>query len=98
MRPSKDDAEKLIKRADLVLTKHFRRELQEERLDIVDVQHVIRRGYVCDEPEFNPATGEWNYRLHGTATDGQFVTIVFCPPTEEEAVLITIFTDPTAQM
>lgn len=97
MRPNKDDAEKLIKQADLILTKHFRRELQKERLDIVDVQHVIRRGYVFDEPEFNPATGEWNYRLNGTATDGQFVTIVFCPRMKEEAVLITIFTDPISQ-
>jgi hypothetical protein len=94
---SHDDAERLIKEysesGELILTIHFRRELEKEDLSITDVQVVIRRGYVFEDekPEYDTARGNWKYRISGTTTDGEYVTIVFCLNPEGGATLITVF-------
>jgi len=94
---SKDDAERFIKQClqdgAIKETHHFRCELDKEGLSIVDAQIVIRRGYVFDEPELDIRTGEWKYRIAGTAPEGLFVTIVFCIDCDGYAVLITVFCD-----
>jgi len=67
--------------------------LEKEGLSIVDAQIIIRRGYVFDEPELDISTGQWKYRVTGTAPDSKFVAIVFCFNSDDEAVLITVFSD-----
>lgn len=96
-RRSKEDASRLIRECLLngrfIPTRHFWRELENEGLSIVDVLIVVRRGYVFDEPELDVSTGEWKYRVTGTAPGGEFVVIVFCFNSDDEAVLITVFND-----
>jgi hypothetical protein len=96
-RRSKEDAGRLIRECSLdggiIPTRHFWRELEKEGLSIVDALIIIRRGYVFDEPEPDISTGEWKYRMTGTAPEGQIIHIVFCFNSDDEAVLITIFSD-----
>src|SRR5437667_8171828 len=92
---SKEDAGKVIRECSrqnrFILTRHFRDELAQEDLTIADVHRIIQRGYVFTEPDRNVATGDWKYRLCGTGPDGQFVTVVFCINSDEEGILITVF-------
>jgi hypothetical protein len=94
-RRSKEDAEKLLKACSqdggLKLTSCFHRESERLGLSIVDAQIIIRRGYVHDEPERENSTGQWKYRISGTSSDSEYLTISFCFNSDEEAVLITIF-------
>ena len=100
-RRSKDDAGRLIRECigdgRFILTHHFRSELEKDGLSIVDAQIVIRRGHVFEEPESDISTGQWKYRIMGTAPDGQFVSIVFCFNSDDESVLITVFTDRSSR-
>jgi hypothetical protein len=97
IRRSKNDAGILIREClengEIIPTKHFREELAAEELILSDVWCVIRRGTIWDEPEHNVATGDWTYRIFGTAADGQLVTVVFCFTSDEVGVLITVYTD-----
>jgi hypothetical protein len=96
-RRSKEDAGRLLREClgdgRFIPTRHFRRELEKEGLSIVDALIIIRRGYVFDEPELDISTGQWKYRVTGTAPEGEFVVIVFCFNSDDEAVLITVFSE-----
>jgi hypothetical protein len=93
-RRSKDDAGRLLwdclQEGKLHLTDCFSRRLEAEGLSITDVQIVIRRGHIVEEPERNVSTGDWTYQVFGTAPEGEFVTIVFCFDPRDEAVFITV--------
>ena len=94
-RLSKEEAGRLIRecveRGDIVLTKHFSDELRAEGLTLPDALYVLQRGYVFNEPEFNPRFQEWNYRMEGTEPDGKLVAIIFGFTDDEAGILITIF-------
>jgi hypothetical protein len=42
--------------------KHFREELANEGLDILDAHHVLRKGNIFQEPETDIRSGDWKYR------------------------------------
>src|ERR1700733_716708 len=92
---SNEDAGRLIREClrtgGFVLTRHFRCELEKEGLSVVDALIVIRRGHVFDQPECDIKTGEWKCRISGTAPEGQYITIVFCFNSDDEAILSAIF-------
>jgi hypothetical protein len=80
-RLSKDDACRQVRdcvvRGDVILTRHFRDELQNEGLAVADAFYVLQHGSVLNEPEFNPRYQEWNYRMEGIEPDGQPLAIIF---------------------
>ena len=75
----------------VILGKHFREELANEGLQILDAYHVLQRGRVFQQPEQDIRTGEWKYRMEGTAPEGESLAIVFCFRDENTGFLITIF-------
>jgi len=75
----------------IIPSKHFRDELEIERLDILDAYHVLRTGQVFNEPELDPRHGDWNYRMEGTEPEGRRLAIVFCFKEQDTGLLITIF-------
>ena len=75
----------------VVPSKHFRDQLNEEELTIPDAWHVLRTGTIFDPAEKDVKTGEWKYKIEGKVPDGLWVAIVFCFNSADRAVLITIF-------
>ncbi len=71
--------------------RHFRDELANEGLSMPDAWTVMRSGAIYDPPEQDIRTGEWKYRVEGYAPDGEWLAIVFCFKTREQAFLITVF-------
>ena len=95
VRRSKSEAVKLIRqcleKGRLIITKHFREELANEDLSVLDAHYVLQHGNVFNEPEFDVKHREWSYRMEGTEPDGKYVAIVFAFKADELGVLITIF-------
>jgi uncharacterized DUF497 family protein len=71
--------------------KHFREELANEGLDILDAHHVLRKGNIFQEPEPDIRSGDWKYRMVGTDLEGKPLAVVFCFRDESTGFLITIF-------
>ncbi len=71
--------------------KHFREELANEDLDILDAYNVLKKGHVFQEPEQDIRTGEWKYRMEGTDLEGKPLAVVFCFKDEVTGFLITVF-------
>jgi hypothetical protein len=68
--------------------------LEKEGRTLPDALHVLRTGLIYDEPEPDPKTGEWKYRIEGKEVDGRVLKIVFCFKDFDEidtAYLITVF-------
>jgi hypothetical protein len=71
--------------------KHFRDELANEGLDILDAHHVLGTGNIFQEPEPDIRSGDWKYRMEGTDLEGKPLAVVFCFKDEATGFLITVF-------
>jgi hypothetical protein len=71
--------------------KHFREELADEGLDILDAHNVLRTGIIFQEPEPDIRTGDWKYRIEGIDLEGKPLAVVFCFKDEATGFLITVF-------
>jgi hypothetical protein len=71
--------------------KHFKEELANEGLDILDAHNVLRMGNIFKEPEPDIRSGDWKYRMEGTDLEGKPLAVVFCFRDESTGFLITVF-------
>lgn len=71
--------------------KHFRDELAAEGLILPDALRVLKTGNIFHEPECEPKTGDWKYRVEGREVQGQWLVIVFCFRASDTVFLITVF-------
>jgi hypothetical protein len=71
--------------------KHFREELANEGLDILDAHYVLRTGNIFQEPEPDIRSGDWKFRMEGTDLEGKPLAVVFCFKDEATGFLITVF-------
>ena len=71
--------------------KHFREELANEGLDILDAHNVLRTGIIFKEPEPDIRSGDWKYRIEGTDLEGKLLAVIFCFKDEATGFLITVF-------
>ena len=71
--------------------KHFRDELANEGLDILDAHYVLRTGNIFQEPEPDIRSGDWKFRMEGTDLEGKPLAVVFCFKDEATGFLITVF-------
>jgi hypothetical protein len=94
-RQSRQEAVKLLReclRAGKIIPgKHFRDELAAEGLILPDALRVLKTGNIFQEPECDPKTGDWKYRVEGGEVDGKWLAIVFCFRATDTAFLITVF-------
>jgi YgiT-type zinc finger domain-containing protein len=51
--------------------KHFKEELANEGLDILDAYNVLTKGNIFKEAELDIKTGDWKYRMEGTDLEGK---------------------------
>ena|ERR1035438_1339930 len=75
----------------LIPGKHFREELADEGLDILDAHNVLKSGNIFQEPEPDIRTGDWKYRMEGTDLEGKPLAVVFCFKDASTGFLITVF-------
>jgi Domain of unknown function (DUF4258) len=96
-RLSRPEALKLLRECvrtgKIIPGKHFRDELANERLVLPDALRVLKTGNIFQEPESDPKTGEWKYRVEGSEVDGKWLSIVFCFKSEDTVFLITVFSE-----
>jgi Domain of unknown function (DUF4258) len=71
--------------------KHFREDLANEGLDILDAHNVLRTGNIFQEPEPDIRSGDWKYRMEGTDLEGKPLAVVFCFKDAATGFLITVF-------
>jgi hypothetical protein len=72
-------------------SKHFREELENDRLDDSDALYVLKHGHIYREPEQDIKTGEWKYRIDGRTLENQEIAVVFCFKRADRCFLITVF-------
>ena len=98
-RRSRPEAVKLLRECvrigKVILGRHFRDELANEGLFFSDALRVLKTGQIYDEPEPDPKTGDWKYRVEGREVDGKWLAIVFCFKAVDTAFLITVFSVKT---
>lgn len=75
----------------LIPGRHFREELANEALTLLDAVQVLKTGCIFNPPEQDIKTGEWKYRIEGHTADGIWLCIVFSFKQVNEAFLITAF-------
>jgi Domain of unknown function (DUF4258) len=94
-RLSRHEAVKLLREClrigKIIPGKHFRDELAKEGLILPDALRVLKTGNIFQEPECDPKTGDWKYRVEGREVDGKWLAIVFCFRATDTAFLITVF-------
>ncbi len=71
---------------------HFRQELKNEGLELVDAWRVMKAGRIFRPPEHDVKTGEWKYAVEGHVPDGKWLVIVFSFKSLDQAFLITAWT------
>ena len=94
-RLSRQEAVKLLRECvrvgKIIPSKHFRDELAKEGLIFPDALRALKSGQIYQEPEPDPKTGEWKYRVEGREVDSKWLAIVFCFRATDTAFLITVF-------
>lgn len=94
-RLSRPEAVKLLRECirvgKVIPGKHFRDELAAEGLIFPDALRVLKTGQIYGEPECDPKTGDWKYRVEAREVDGKYLAIVFCFKATDTAFLITVF-------
>ena len=80
-----------LKTGGVIPGKHFRDELANEGLTLVDAYHVLRAGRVLKAPELNVRLGDWKYTVEGKVADGPQLAIVFTFRQVGSVYLITCF-------
>lgn len=72
------------------MTQHARKEMNDDRLTVFDVEHAILTGEIR-EWQRDPETLEPKYRIGGKSIDGELIeTVVKMSPTGK-AVIMTVY-------
>jgi hypothetical protein len=74
---------------------HFRKALEDEGLDMMDAEYVMKNGKIYNEGEHHAKTREWNYRVECCIPEGTPVGIVFSFKEVDLVFLVTVFSVET---
>ncbi len=69
---------------------HFLLRCKERSIDPQDVQFVLRKGMICDEPELDIRFQQWRYKVEGKPPDCKRLKVVFAFIEDTEALVITV--------
>ena len=61
---------KCVAAGKIIPGKHFRDELAKEGLIFGDALRVLKTGQIYSEPDPDPKSGDWKYRVEGSEVDG----------------------------
>lgn len=76
----------------ITLTGHAKDQMLDRDLIMGDLRHVLRSGFVYDEPEEATQAGFFKYRIEGTTpnSDGRTVRVVVIPSGGHELKIVTV--------
>lgn len=76
----------------LSLTLHAKERMNERGLIMADVLHVIKTGFVYEEPEATTRTDLWKYRIEGLSPNsaGRHVRVVVIPGPGPSFKIVTV--------
>lgn len=76
----------------LTFALHVKERLRERGLVMGDLLHVLKRGFVLEEPQPATRAGFFKYRIEATTpnSEGRTVVVVVIPDGRDELKLITI--------
>ena len=80
--------------ADAHIRVHFKKQLNERELLITDALHVLKHGFVYDQPEQSTQPGFWKYKMQGTSPNSgkRKLEIIIIPDFDQCGYkLITIY-------
>ncbi len=76
-----------------LVTLHADEEMDDDGFSIFDVEHALLTGAI-EERQKDPTTGEWKYRLVGSALDDRKLQVITKLSVTGKLVIITIY-DPS---
>ena len=79
-----------IRKADYSITRHAHREMFDDEITIIDVEHAILSGHII-EKQRDLSTGQPKYLLHGE-TPWSYIAIVVTFGSTGRLDIITVFT------
>jgi len=71
---------------------HFYQRCLERKVDPMGAQHVLRKGMIYDEPEFEVRFQQWRYKVEGKDPDGTVLKVVFAFLAKDEVLVLTVLT------
>ncbi len=77
---------------DLSLTLHARERMTERSLIMGDVLHVLRSGFVYEEPESTTRPDLWKYKIEGLSPNsyGRHICVVVIPGPGPSVKIVTV--------
>jgi hypothetical protein len=79
-----------VRRRRYIVTLHAEEEMDDDGLSMVDVEHALLTGSI-EERQKDSTTGEWKYRLVGTALDGRRIRLITKLSVTGALVIITVY-------
>jgi hypothetical protein len=73
-----------------VVTLHAEEEMDADGFSIYDVEHAILGG-TLKARQRDPTSGEWKYRLTGSALDGRLMRVIVKLSVTGKLVIITVY-------
>lgn len=67
--------------------------IRELRIDLNDALHILRRGTICGEPEFDASSGQWRFTVEGTTVDEKQLRIGFAFVEIDGVLVLNFLTD-----
>ena len=75
-----------------IMTLHTEEEMDDDRLSIYDIEHVILSGRIIERQK-DPITAEWKYLIQGnTFSEGNVTVAAKLSPTGK-LVILTVYTE-----
>ena len=75
-----------------IMTLHAEEEMDDDRLSIYDIEHVILSGRIIERQK-DPITAEWKYLIQGNIFSEGNVTVAAKLSSTGKLVILTVYTE-----
>lgn len=76
----------------IMLTLHAQKQMKARKIEMEDVLRVIRTGSMPYEPDINPTTREYEYKIEGETAEGRKISVCLGIYKDDNRVfIITVF-------
>jgi hypothetical protein len=82
----------ILESGSVILTHHARMQITARNIEMEDVLRVIKTGSMPHEPDINPTTREYEYKIRGRTADGKEISVCLgiCKD-DNKMFIITVF-------
>ncbi|MGR3310867.1 MAG: DUF4258 domain-containing protein [Candidatus Brocadiales bacterium] len=79
-----------VRKRQYVMTRHARKEMNDDELTVYDVEHSILTGKILGRKK-DKVTAEWKYRIRGETVGGGEVEVIAKISPTGKLVIITVY-------